>query len=253
MFRRSGYRFADKNMRHSITARARPDSEGTGCAPAPIVMRAQVMVRHLGTWERQPISFRTLARRWNGVFAALAQICVRLLWWRRRLSAGSGRRLDLSHGPSAARATRFIAGIFHERSRRLRVSAMQVALQARSRARGAGTPGAPDPLPSLQGAARGDGGGVRSEVFSRREAKKNAALTRASRLHRQQGQASLQNAKDQQRAPSQEDEAQSKRAEQHEIFPGLLHRSWRVGNRQTLPQSRNQPIEKPGKPERKAL
>src|ERR1051325_6669563 len=32
MFRRSGYRFADKNMRQSITSRAWPDSEGTGHA-----------------------------------------------------------------------------------------------------------------------------------------------------------------------------------------------------------------------------
>src|SRR5438309_1856743 len=32
---RGGHRFADKNMRHSITARARPDSEGTGCARVP--------------------------------------------------------------------------------------------------------------------------------------------------------------------------------------------------------------------------
>src|SRR6266566_752696 len=32
MFRRSGYRFADKNMRQSITSRAWPDSEGTGQA-----------------------------------------------------------------------------------------------------------------------------------------------------------------------------------------------------------------------------
>src|SRR5882672_6903498 len=32
MFRRSGYRFADKNMRHSMESRACPDSEGTGHA-----------------------------------------------------------------------------------------------------------------------------------------------------------------------------------------------------------------------------
>src|SRR6266853_1596652 len=34
MFRRSGYRFADKNMRHSTESRACPDSEGTGHALA---------------------------------------------------------------------------------------------------------------------------------------------------------------------------------------------------------------------------
>src|SRR6267378_2480763 len=34
MFRRSGYRFADKNMRHSMESRACPDSEGTGHALA---------------------------------------------------------------------------------------------------------------------------------------------------------------------------------------------------------------------------
>src|SRR6202011_3602786 len=32
MFRRSGHRFADKNMRQSITSRAWPDSGGTGHA-----------------------------------------------------------------------------------------------------------------------------------------------------------------------------------------------------------------------------
>src|SRR5437016_11845522 len=36
MFRRSGHRFAVKNMRHSTTARACPDSEGTGHALATI-------------------------------------------------------------------------------------------------------------------------------------------------------------------------------------------------------------------------
>jgi hypothetical protein len=34
MFRRSGYRFADKNMRQQINSRACPDSEGTGQALA---------------------------------------------------------------------------------------------------------------------------------------------------------------------------------------------------------------------------
>ena len=36
MFRRSGQRFADKNMRHSTSALARPDSEGTGRANAGV-------------------------------------------------------------------------------------------------------------------------------------------------------------------------------------------------------------------------
>src|SRR5207237_138404 len=42
MFRRSGYRFADKNMRQSITARAWPDSEGTGYALAAAEDRAPI-------------------------------------------------------------------------------------------------------------------------------------------------------------------------------------------------------------------
>src|SRR5438128_1310806 len=40
MFRRSGYRFADKNMSQSITSRAWPDSEGTGHALVPRTRRS---------------------------------------------------------------------------------------------------------------------------------------------------------------------------------------------------------------------
>src|SRR5260370_21072467 len=41
MFRRSGYRFADKNMRHSMIPGACPDSEGTGYAPGGGGLTAQ--------------------------------------------------------------------------------------------------------------------------------------------------------------------------------------------------------------------
>src|ERR1700720_1875930 len=43
MFRRSGYWFADKNMRQSITSRAWPDSEGTG--HALVTLEPHVLVR----------------------------------------------------------------------------------------------------------------------------------------------------------------------------------------------------------------
>src|SRR5712691_6005660 len=89
MFRRSGYRFADKNMRHSTIPRACPDSEGAGHALASAV---RISRRSSGTGVRR------CAGMTEAVFPSRADICAPA-----RVAAATLSPLrDLSYGVADA-------------------------------------------------------------------------------------------------------------------------------------------------------
>src|SRR5215510_15836039 len=73
MSRKSGYRFSDKDMRHSNQSRARPDSNGTGRALARLPLRVARRFRLFGQVVPQTLAHlvRLFRRPGSKAFAAL--------------------------------------------------------------------------------------------------------------------------------------------------------------------------------------
>src|ERR1700724_3355412 len=93
MFRRSGYRFADKNMRQSITSRTWPDSEGTGHALKPDFLESAAHPRAFVFERLEPAGFHEA----EGVLvpAAVGKVMAEHGGRGLRLAGNAERQVDL--------------------------------------------------------------------------------------------------------------------------------------------------------------